>query len=110
MIKQIGFALAAGTLVDAFLVRMTLVPAAMAVVGDLAWWLPRSLQRLLPDLDIEGDGLTATLEEVRRAGFARSIEEYEVGLSSVAAPVMVDRAAPNWSQWRRSRWPAHRRG
>ncbi|WP_235738350.1 MMPL family transporter [Nocardioides alcanivorans] len=40
MIKQVGFALAAGILIDAFIVRLTLVPALMAVFDDRAWWLP----------------------------------------------------------------------
>ncbi|QBE49671.1 MMPL family transporter [Leucobacter triazinivorans] len=62
MIAQVGFALAFGILVDAFLVRMTLVPAVMAIFGDKAWWLPRWLDRALPDLDIEGDKLTKQLE------------------------------------------------
>ena len=42
MIAQFGFALAFGILVDAFLVRMTFVPAVMAIVGEKAWWLPES--------------------------------------------------------------------
>ena len=62
MIAQVGFALAFGILVDAFLVRMTLVPAIMAIFGDKAWWLPRWLDRILPDLDIEGDKLNKQLE------------------------------------------------
>ncbi|MFI1439823.1 MMPL family transporter [Streptomyces fructofermentans] len=53
-IMPIAFALAFGVLVDAFLVRMTLVPAALALLGDRAWWLPRRLDRLLPHLDVEG--------------------------------------------------------
>ncbi|KUN02183.1 transporter [Streptomyces canus] len=53
----IAFALAFGVLVDAFLVRMTLVPAVMALLGDRAWWLPRRLDRVLPHLDVEGDNL-----------------------------------------------------
>ncbi|MEK3878954.1 MMPL family transporter [Paenibacillus sp. FSL M7-0420] len=61
MIKQIGFALAFGILIDAFIVRMTLVPAVMAVFGDKAWWLPKWLDRLLPNLDVEGDKLIAKL-------------------------------------------------
>jgi RND superfamily putative drug exporter len=61
MIKQIGFALAIGVLIDAFVVRITLIPAAMAVFGDRAWWLPRWLDRLLPDLDVEGDKLADRL-------------------------------------------------
>lgn len=62
MIKQIGFALAIGILIDSFLVRMTLVPAIMAIFGDKAWWLPRWLDRLLPNLDVEGDKLLAELK------------------------------------------------
>ncbi|MEE1803253.1 MMPL family transporter [Streptomyces sp. NPDC101062] len=53
-LKPIAFGLAVGIMVDAFLVRMTLVPAILALVGKGAWWLPRWLDRLLPDLDIEG--------------------------------------------------------
>ncbi|MFC5407513.1 MMPL family transporter [Cohnella soli] len=62
MIKQIGFALAVGILIDSFLVRMTLVPAIMAIFGDKAWWLPKWLDRLLPNLDVEGDKLLADLK------------------------------------------------
>lgn len=61
MIKQIGFALAIAIAIDAFLVRMTLVPALMAMFGDRAWTLPPWLDRLLPDLDIEGDQLLKRL-------------------------------------------------
>lgn len=61
MIKQIGFALALGILIDAFVIRMALVPAVMALFGDKAWWLPKWLDRLLPNLDVEGDKLIAEL-------------------------------------------------
>ncbi|MDC5699140.1 MMPL family transporter, partial [Intrasporangium calvum] len=57
MIKQFGLALAVGILVDAFLVRMTLVPAVMSVLGETAWWLPRRLAAVLPNRDVEGDQL-----------------------------------------------------
>jgi putative drug exporter of the RND superfamily len=54
VIKSIGLSLAVGVLADAFVVRLTLVPAVMALLGRHAWRLPRRLGRLLPDLDIEG--------------------------------------------------------
>jgi RND superfamily putative drug exporter len=55
-IKSIAFALAAGIVFDAFVVRMVLVPAALALLGERAWWLPRWL-RWLPTLDVEGTAL-----------------------------------------------------
>ncbi|MGW4209032.1 MMPL family transporter [Lentzea sp. NPDC004789] len=54
--KSIAFALAAGIFVDAFVVRMVLVPAALALIGERAWWLPKWLRRL-PELDVEGTAL-----------------------------------------------------
>ena len=54
-IKPIAFALAVGVAVDAFVVRMTLVPAVLALLGDRAWWLPSWLDRRLPELDAEGE-------------------------------------------------------
>ncbi|MET4224759.1 MMPL family transporter [Oerskovia enterophila] len=57
MIRPIGFALAFGVLVDAFVVRMMLVPALMHLAGDKAWWLPRWLDKILPDVDVEGASL-----------------------------------------------------
>ncbi|HWK91851.1 MAG TPA: MMPL family transporter [Luteimicrobium sp.] len=62
MIKQIGFALAFGILIDAFVVRMTLIPAVMALAGEKAWWLPKWLDKILPNLDVEGDKLVKRLE------------------------------------------------
>ncbi|HEY3337635.1 MAG TPA: MMPL family transporter [Propionicimonas sp.] len=59
VVKPIGFILTAGVLFDAFIVRMTLVPAVMSVLGKHAWYLPRWLDRLLPHLDIEGSQLAA---------------------------------------------------
>jgi RND superfamily putative drug exporter len=57
IIKSIAFSLTAGVLVDAFVVRMTLIPAVMALLGRSAWWLPGWLDRTLPHADIEGAGL-----------------------------------------------------
>jgi len=57
IIQSLGFALAAAVVLDAFVVRMVLIPGLMYLMGDRAWWLPRWLDRLLPDLDIEGEKL-----------------------------------------------------
>lgn len=62
MVRPIGFGLAVGVIVDAVLVRMTLTPAVMHLLGDRAWYLPRWLDRLLPDLDVEGLKLAERLE------------------------------------------------
>lgn len=58
LIQSIGFALAFGVLVDAFVVRMTIVPAVMSLLDKAAWWMPRWLDRLLPNVDVEGAKLT----------------------------------------------------
>ncbi|MCP2341658.1 MMPL family transporter [Actinomadura rupiterrae] len=63
MIKLMGFALAAGVFFDAFVVRMTVVPAVMALFGKAAWWLPRWLARVLPNVDVEGEKLRHLLED-----------------------------------------------
>lgn len=61
-IKPIALGLAVGVFVDAFIVRMTLVPAVLQLLGDRAWWMPRWLDRVLPSFDVEGDGLQKELE------------------------------------------------
>ncbi|MET8373083.1 MMPL family transporter [Micromonospora profundi] len=63
VIKSMGFALAVGVAIDAFVVRMTIVPAVMSLLGDRAWWLPRWLSRVLPNVDIEGEKLRTELAD-----------------------------------------------
>ncbi|MFJ2772080.1 MMPL family transporter [Streptomyces sp. NPDC087300] len=67
MVKMIGFGLAIAVFFDAFVVRMALVPAVLALLGKKAWWLPRWLDRALPNVDVEGEGLR-TEEEKAGAG------------------------------------------
>ncbi|MFG2086994.1 MULTISPECIES: MMPL family transporter [unclassified Spirillospora] len=57
MVQSFGFALAAAVLFDAFLVRMTIVPAVMALLGRAGWWLPSRLDDVLPHVDVEGERL-----------------------------------------------------
>jgi len=57
MIRPIGLGLAVGVIVDAWLVRMTLTPAIMQLLGERAWTLPRWLDRLIPNVDVEGASL-----------------------------------------------------
>jgi putative drug exporter of the RND superfamily len=61
-IKPIALGLAVGVFVDAFVVRMTLVPAVLVLLGRWAWWLPRSLDRRLPEVDVEGAALHRKVE------------------------------------------------
>lgn len=56
-IKTMGFALAAAIFLDAFVVRMMIIPATMFLLDKHAWWMPRWLDRILPRVDIEGDAL-----------------------------------------------------
>ncbi|MDG4790912.1 MMPL family transporter [Micromonospora sp. WMMD1102] len=57
VIKSMGFALAVGVAIDAFVVRMTIVPAVISLLGRSAWWLPGWLSKVLPNVDIEGERL-----------------------------------------------------
>ncbi|RED54518.1 MMPL family transporter [Cohnella lupini] len=61
-IKAIGLSLTLGVLIDAFVVRMTLVPAIMTLLGRSSWYLPRWLKRILPNVDIEGESVIKALE------------------------------------------------
>ena len=55
--KMMGFALAVAVFFDAFIIRMIVVPAIIALMGDTAWKLPRWLDRILPNVDIEGTAI-----------------------------------------------------
>ncbi|MGW4700812.1 MMPL family transporter [Streptomyces sp. NPDC004285] len=67
MVKMIGFGLAAAVLFDAFVVRMAIVPAVLALLGHKAWWLPKWLDRILPNVDVEGEGLAGATGETGAA-------------------------------------------
>ncbi|MGV9666746.1 MMPL family transporter [Nocardia niigatensis] len=61
--KSMGFAMAAGVFFDAFIVRMVLIPSLLALLGKWSWWLPKWLDRILPDIDVEG----AKLAELKQS-------------------------------------------
>lgn len=75
--QSIGFALAVGILVDAFLVRMTLVPAVMAMTGKAAWWIPKWLDKILPNISIEG----ATEEQLEKVEDLDQMQRAELMLT-----------------------------
>ncbi|MFD3706428.1 MMPL family transporter [Nocardia sp. NPDC058658] len=64
--KSMGFALAAGVALDAFVVRMVLIPALLVLLGKWAWWMPKWLDRIVPDIDVEGTRLQEIQAERRR--------------------------------------------
>lgn len=65
--KSLAFAFAFGIAVDAFVVRMTVVPAVLALLGERAWGLPRWLDRIVPQVDVEGSSLRIDDEAVQPA-------------------------------------------
>ncbi|AZN43095.1 MMPL family transporter [Paenibacillus albus] len=67
IIKSMGLALAFGVLFDAFIVRMTLVPAVMSLMGKSAWYMPKWLDRILPNIDIEGESIMHEMEKKKSA-------------------------------------------
>jgi RND superfamily putative drug exporter len=98
VIKPIALGLAVGIAFDAFLVRMTLVPALMTLFGRAAWWMPAWLGRLLPNVDIEGEQLREHRHAVDWASAEGDLSlsaeylvagsrDHEVGPLSLAVPV-----------------------
>ncbi|WP_035795516.1 MMPL family transporter [Clostridium akagii] len=62
-IKSMGLPMAFGVLFDAFVVRMTFVPAVMTLLGKSAWYMPKWLDKILPKFDIEGENINKDKEE-----------------------------------------------
>lgn len=57
LIKTIGVSLATAVFLDAFLVRLVLIPAVMLMLGKHAWWIPKWLDKVMPNVDVEGESL-----------------------------------------------------
>ncbi|MCM3886043.1 MMPL family transporter [Frankia sp. R82] len=88
VIKSVGLALAIGVAVDAFVVRMTLVPAILKLSGHVSWALPKALDRIVPDLDLEGSHLTAAHQATAGSNGVHTDSEVLSG----AVPRPADRA------------------
>jgi RND superfamily putative drug exporter len=63
IVKMLALGMAVSVLIDASVVRMVLVPAIMSLLGDHAWWVPRWLDKILPHIDVEGDGAPVPAEQ-----------------------------------------------
>jgi len=96
-IKMMGIGFSVAVFLDATVVRMILVPATMALFGDRAWSIPRWLDHLLPDLDVEGEHLMEQLEEedhrsAGSGGRGRLVRRGPVGRGTSARPSSRARA------------------
>lgn len=77
LVAMMGFGLASAVLFDAFVVRMAIVPAVHSLLGDAAWWLPKRLGRLLPNVDVEGERLRRRLQAAPPSPAPRSTPDHE---------------------------------
>ncbi|MET3545651.1 membrane protein YdfJ [Paenibacillus favisporus] len=74
IIKSMGFALAFGILFDAFVVRLMIVPAVMILMGKSAWYLPKWLDRILPNLDVEGERMMHEVEANKKEATGENLK------------------------------------
>jgi len=96
---------------DAFLVRMILVPAVMALVGERMWWFPKWLDRILPNLDLEGETLTKHLGRGPKSAVGeRSTESRTRAHSGCRSRLGLTAATTNHSGGRRRDYRTARRG
>jgi RND superfamily putative drug exporter len=89
-IKPIALGLAVGIAFDAFVVRMTLVPALMALFKKSTWWLPKSLDKAIPHADVEGEKLREHIHDVEWASTRTQfsvVAEYVTWQSTATAPL-----------------------
>lgn len=94
-IQIFGFALGVGVFFDAFFIRMGLVPATMFLMGRATWWMPKWLDRILPNIDIEGTALEREFEEKQKAQQrpsenAEAREKVMVGSSTAASALPTE--------------------
>lgn len=94
MIRPMGFGLAVGVLLDAFVVRMTIMPALMTLLGEKAWWLPKWLDKILPNVDVEGDSLNQNTTPVESPEDKDQRVAQETVDAEIAAALGSSRAEP----------------
>jgi len=88
MIKSLGISLAFGVLFDAFIVRLTLIPALTKLFGPVSWYMPKWLDRLLPKVDIEGHALQG--ERTPQTEDVPSADSSPLPLLAVTADAALD--------------------
>nr|WP_232528449.1 efflux RND transporter permease subunit [Microbacterium sp. MAH-37] len=93
-LKPIALGLAAGIAIDAFLVRMTLIPALMAILGDRAWRIPRWMERVLPHVDIEGEAVERERDLASWPGDDSVVAADGLGVGTPAVAGVTLRLAP----------------
>lgn len=89
-IKPIALGLATGVFIDAFVVRMTLIPAILALLGERAWWIPKRLDRALPHFDVEGEGIHKELALRDFGGPGVAIAAQDVRVATDDATILDD--------------------
>jgi hypothetical protein len=100
IVKMMGVGLAVAVFLDATIVRLVLVPATMRLMGDANWWLPKWLDRILPNLDIEGDsGLPAAVYRPDHVPSALPLEPVEEIEAIEAEPLVEMPAAYSIEPW-----------
>ncbi|REJ04922.1 MMPL family transporter [Microbacterium bovistercoris] len=93
-LKPIALGLAAGIAIDAFLVRMTLIPALMAILGDRAWRIPPWMERVLPHVDIEGEAVERERDLAGWPGDDSVVAADGLGVGTPAVADVTLRLAP----------------
>lgn len=88
-VQIFGFALGAAVLFDAFLVRMTFIPAMMVLLGKATWYMPKWLDRILPTFDVEG----SQLERDFRSGEIQRFDDEGRALEPAEAAEVAAEAA-----------------
>jgi RND superfamily putative drug exporter len=97
LIKPIALGLAIGIAFDAFVVRMTLVPALMTLFGKYAWWFPKFLEHRVPDADVEGEKLRDHIRDLRWATSHNGIAVHADYVVTVSESLELEPVSFEWA-------------